>query len=61
MASETPSSTADKTADKNSSVASVDEDDATAVVLNEGSAFSNEVELPADIAEEIQVQSLNKK
>lgn len=61
VASETPGSTVDKTADKNSSVASLDEHDATAVVLNEGSAFANEVELPADIAEEIQVQSLNKK
>jgi len=59
MGSEIPDAPADKTASKNASLASVDEHAADA--LNEDSNFSNEVELPTDIADEIQVQSLNKK
>lgn len=63
MASETPDSSADKTAGENAPQTSVDEHDADADAdaLSEGSAFANEVELPTDIADEIQVQSLNKK
>lgn len=59
MGSEILDAPADKTASNNASLANVDEH--AAVALNEDSTFANEVELPTDIADEIQVQSLNKK
>jgi len=55
----TPDPITDKAPDGNASASSVDENDMA--TLNAREAFVNEVELPTDIAEEIQVQSLNKK
>jgi len=49
----------DKVPDGDASASSVDENDMATLSARE--AFVNEVELPTDIAEEIQVQSLNKK